>query len=171
MHFIAFSITLVHITPYTQLYTTCVLVFYCYITSTWIGTSKADEIKLLAPWSPYPTVPPGGLHSSWQSTLLKTMWPMAGRPVLVAAHFSVVYPEPEVKIARVTKAHPYVRGVGLGGLSCCPVLRLLAMNGDQVHMVFSAVTHSFHPCQVLFDQNQVVCVTVWRKSILHLYFY
>lgn len=94
---------------------------------------------------------------------------MAGCPVLVAARFSVVDPEPEVKIARVLKTHPYVRGGGLDGLSCCPVLKLLNVNGDQVHMVFSAVTHSFQPRQVLMDQNQVVCGTFWQKSKLNLY--
>ncbi len=83
-------------------------------------------------------------------------------PVLVAACFSVLYPEPEVEGTGVTETQPYMRSGGLDGFSCCPVLKLLTVNGDQVHMVLSAVSHSFGPRQVLTDQNQVIFGVIWQ---------
>ncbi|KAL0172571.1 hypothetical protein M9458_032882, partial [Cirrhinus mrigala] len=71
------------------------------------------------------------------------------------ACFSVLYPEPEVEFAGVTETQPYMRSGSLDGFSRCPVLKLLTVNGDQVHMVLFAVTRSFGPRQVLTDQNQV----------------
>ncbi len=66
---------------------------------------------------------------------------MTRHPVLVAACFSVLYPEPEVEGTGVTETQPYMRSGGLDGFSCCPVLKLLTVNGDQVHMVLSSGSH------------------------------
>ncbi|XP_046706958.1 tripartite motif-containing protein 16-like isoform X2 [Silurus meridionalis] len=90
------------------------------------------------------------LHSSSSSLHTITVFHSGSvpwRPVLVADGFTT-HPVPEAQSAGVTQTNPHIGGDVFSGVFN-PVLYILRVNIEQVHMVLSAEPQSFSPCLLL----------------------
>lgn len=121
-------------------------------------TFVADKVEPLVLLQTNPLLPPGGLYSPCNPTVLLAVWAVPGGPVLVAACIRPD-PEPEVEWTGEAQAHPDLGWGGAGSPLCHPGLKQLCSDGDQVNVVLSAVAQGLVPRHVLTDQYQVV----WEK--------